>query len=225
MKLSKTTTLALLFGTIPTISFANTETTNHNYNEYDYKEPAEYVYEYDYKKPVRFFIGLNAPLIQYQNIKASANSYEETDSVTKINNKIFENTALVFGADTDSDFRLSFLISHNSNETKIANISTKTKQTNLGLVLDIPFLKEAETKPFARLGLEYLNFEQTDIDMSGSGIGYILGLGITHNFTNDIFGVISASYAFGKPDVDVSDVELSYKENTFGLSVGLGYRF
>ena len=226
MKTLKITTLAFLLGAIPSMSFANTETSQQKDIEYDYEEPMEYKYDYNYEKSVRFFVGLNAPLIQHQNTKISAKGYEETTYyVTKINNKIFENTALVFGVDTDFGLRISFLISHNSDETEVANVSTKTKQTNLGFALDIPFAPKRETIPFLRLGVEHTNFEQTDIDMSGSGMGYILGLGVSHNFSKDIFGVLSFSYESASPETKVSGIDLTTKTNAFVIGLGVGYRF
>lgn len=227
MKPSKISILPILACIIPSIGIAN---------EYETEPKYEYTENSDIQntapKSMRFFIGLNTPLLTYTNAKLTCTDekvtsieYEETDNDIKVNYNVFENASFVFGLDIDNDFRLSFLVRHNNNKININDSKTKTTNTNLGLALDIPFTKEEITSPFIRLGMEHIRHSYDSMEIKG--FGYIVGLGVTHNFTNNLFGTLSANYEFAQPDIDISGTTLSYKykENQFSLTIGLGYRF
>lgn len=239
MKFAKIAVLSMSFGLISSMCLA--EAYGNGYDEYNsYYRTSEYgqyvpnIRSYNTTKqhtntelPVHFFVGLGVPLLKYSKISASAteHDYKEEHTETKINNNIFENINLNLGVDTDSGFRVSFAFSHNNKEDKINNTNTEISQTNIGLALDIPFVKKEKTSPFIRLGIEHIASDNDELEMKASGFGYFAGLGVAHNFSKNIFGILSATYAFGKPDVDVSGVDISYKEDCFTINMGLGYRF
>lgn len=175
---------------------------------------------------VRFFVGLDASLFQYDNIRATADGYRERDYDIKINHKILENTGLLFGTDINDGYKVYLLLNHHNNKVKVNGNSTNSAQTNLGLALDIPVLKQEYITPFIRVGLEYMWADVKDTNhMKGHGLGYMAGVGISHNFTDNIFGNLSLTYEFAHPDVKVSGTDLSYKQDALVLGLGLGYRF
>lgn len=238
MKKLNTAILSLLLCNISSAGFADLYGDNYNNNNSYYQSQRYEQYntptynhyqseESGYKSdlPVRFFIGLNAPIIEYSHIKASTQGYSEEHTNTKINNAILENTGLTLGLDTENGFRVSLLVAHKNTEDTVNNTETEQSQTNIGLALDVPFVKAEKTSPFIRLGIEYTSADNEAQDIKASGFGYFAGLGVTHNFTNNLFGILSATYEFGKPDVTVSGDKFSYKQDLFGLSIGLGYRF
>ena len=219
MKTSTISILPVLVCVIPSIGLANefdTETIE--------TDPNPIIQKITPKK-IRFFVGLNTPLVAYTSTEITSTGYEAENYNTKINYNIFENASFVFGIDTDNGFRLSFLARHNNTEININDSKTETTNTNLGLALDIPFTKKEITSPFIRLCIEHVKY--SDDSMKLNGFGYGAGLGITHNFTNNLFGTLSANYEFAQPDIDISGTTLSYKykENQFSLTIGLGYRF
>ena len=176
---------------------------------------------------VRFFMGLDAALFQYDNVRASADGYRERDYNIKINHKILENTGLSFGADINDGYKVYLLLNHYNNKVKVNGDSTNaSSQTNLGLALDIPVLKQESITPFIRVGLEYTWVDVKDSNhMKGHGLGYMAGVGLSHNFTDNIYGNVYLTYEFAHPDVKVSGTDLSYKQDALVLGLGLGYRF
>jgi opacity protein-like surface antigen len=175
---------------------------------------------------VRFFMGLDAALFQYDNVRASADGYRERDYDIKINHKILENTGLSFGADINDGYKVYLLLNHYNNKVKVNGDSTNASQTNLGLALDIPVLKQESITPFIRVGLEYTWVDVKDSNhMKGHGLGYMAGVGLSHNFTDNIYGNVYLTYEFAHPDVKVSGTDLSYKQDALVLGLGLGYRF
>ena len=228
----------LLYG-IPVVTFANTD--NAYFNSYDIYGPSyntQMYYQNDYRyqntesnrsgykiRNIRFFMGLNTSLINYDQTEITYNnaSVSEKQTTTKINYDIFDKVGFVFGVDSDNGFRLSLGAQHYNTDTQFIDSSKdEASILALGVMLDIPFVKKETTSPFFSLGINYINIDQNNIDIKFPA--YYIGLGITRNFTKDIFGILRATYAF-MSKVDIPELDASYKENAFSLGMGIGYRF
>lgn len=174
---------------------------------------------------IRFFVGLNTALVSYDKteIKYKTAGVSEEQTTTKINYDIFDKAGFVFGIDSDYGFRLSLGAQHYNADTKFVDGSNSDASVlALGAMLDIPFVKKEITSPFLRLGANYISVDQNDVKIHFPA--YYVGLGVTHNFTKNIFGTLVATYAF-MAKTDVAKVDATYQENALTVSMGLGYRF
>ena len=174
---------------------------------------------------IRFFVGLNTALISYDKTEITYKTahVSEEQTTTKINYDIFDKAGFVFGVDSSYGFRLSLGAQHYNTETKFVDGSDdEASILALGLMVDIPFVKKETTSPFIRFGINYISVDQNDVKIQFPA--YYVGLGVTHNFTKDIFGILTATYAF-MSEADISDIKATYKENAFTIGMGLGYRF
>lgn len=224
----------LLLLCMPIAALANsTNENNDSYNnEYDQYETTYSTPHYDqndgqdYKaSDVRFFMGLSTSLISYDQVKVSYNKMHvsEKQTSTKVNYDIFDKSGLTFGVDSDNGFRLSLSVQHYNTDIKFADGSDdEASLLSFGAALNVPFVKKDITSPFLSLGISYISIDQGDTDINFPA--YYVGLGITHNFTQEIFGTLSATYGF-MSKTDISDLNISYEENVFVMGIGIGYRF
>lgn len=232
--------IALLLCGLPMVAFANNNESyyNNSYNNYETSYSPQNYYQNDDRysrkessrsgyeiQDVRFFVGLNTSLISYDQTEITYNNADvsEKQTSTKVNYDIFDKAGFVFGIDSDNGFRLSLGAQHYNTETKFVDGSDdEASVLALGLMLDIPFVKKEITSPFFSLGINYIEVDQNDINIKFPA--YYVGLGVTHNFTKDMFGMLRATYAF-MAKADISEINASYKENAVGVSMGIGYRF
>ncbi len=246
MKKINLTILSLLLCVISSLAYANSDENNEN----DYTQSTEEQQSYpvspennislkhDEQIPVRFFVGLNIPVIKHQRVSVTGkyqNAYftgissTEKNKTTYINYDLFANTKLDFGLSIDNDFDIHVLFSHNNEQNKTADTNIELSQTNFALVLDIPFTqKKQPTHPFVRLGFEHGNIDSDTSGIKADAMGFLVGMGINHNFTHNIFGTIVGMYEFSNPNQDlknVPNIDISSKVNIFGITIGLGYRF
>ncbi len=221
--MKRTKAIALLFCTMPMTAFANQY--NNIYGSYEQNYPTSN-YNPGYKiQDVRFFIGLNTTLLRYDQVKVSYDDahVSEKETTTEINYKVFDNSSFTFGIDSDNGFRLSLGFVHYNHDMKIMGVSdNEASEFVLGAALDIPFVKKEITSPFLRFGVEYISIDQNNIDIKTPAVS--AGLGLTHNFSQDIFGVLATTYTF-MIKADISELNASYKENQFAINMGIGYRF
>lgn len=235
MKNERVKVAFLLLLCLPITALANSnDDYNDNYNneEYNQYETTHYTPQYspndgqDYKtSDVRFFVGLSTALVGYDQVKISYNkaNVSEKQTSTKVNYDIFDKSGLTFGVDSDNGFRLSLSVQHYNTDIKFADGSDdEASLLSFGAALNVPFVKKDITSPFLSLGISYISIDQGDININFPA--YYVGLGITHNFTQDIFGTLSATYGF-MSKTDISDLNISYEENVFVMGMGIGYRF
>ena len=239
--------IALLLCGLPMVAFANNNGPYNNYyNDYEsaYSPQEYYQKNYGYSRQknygysrqessrsgykiqdIRFFVCLNTSLINYDQTEITYNNahVSEKQTSTKVNYDVFDKAGFVFGIDSDNGFRLSLGAQHYNTETKFVDGSDdEASVLALGLMLDIPFVKKETTSPFFSLGVNYIEVDQNDINIKFPA--YYVGLGVTHNFTKDMFGMLRATYAF-MAKADISEVNASYKENAISIGMGIGYRF
>ncbi len=221
---------SLLCG-VPVVAFAGQYDT---YNKYDsYYNTQRYTKDNSSEttrsavvpKNIRFFIGLNTSLISYEQVKISYKhaDVEEKQSHTYINYKPFDNASFSFGLDSDNGFRFSIGITHCDTNTKFIDGSESDSTISaFGASVNIPFVKKEVTSPFVSLGISYITVKQGDLDVKFPA--YYAGLGITHNFSNNIFGVLTAQYGF-MSKAEISKIDAEYMDSGIFVNLGLGYRF
>lgn len=173
---------------------------------------------------LRFFVGLNTAIVSYDHteIKHERAGFSEEYTTTKINSDVFDKAGFVFGLDSDYGFRLSLSVQHYDTETKVGDTDSETSTLALGAALDIPFVKKEITIPFLRLGISYISINQNDAKIQFPA--YYFGFGITHNFTKNMYGILTATYGF-MSDADISELNATYNESALTIGMGLGYRF
>lgn len=190
---------------------------------------------------IRFFVSLETTLMSYMQIKESQHftnfDVESQTKDTSINYKPFEYANFSFGIESDNGFRFGLKVVHYNTETKtkvntydfVQNSVTDTTSTGFAASLDIPFVKLETTIPFLRFGVGYIivEYDDSDIKSKMTPFYFDFGLGITHNFSKNIFGILIGQYSF-MPKTDVSgasNVSQYHTQNTFSINLGLGYRF
>ena len=242
MKNAKIKILALLCGAL-VVTNAHSAYYNPN-NEYDsYYDNQRYSNDdytprnYTSKKTrspivpneIGFFVGMGTSLMSYSQAKGTVNNsdYKEKYTTTSINYKPFENAYFSFGVDSDNGFRFAINIKHYKVRTKIMdNPEADTTLNVFGGVLDIPFVKLESTSPFLRFGAGYIfqHNESTEIKTPE----FDVGLGVAHNFSKNVFGILLACYYVqprSKVDMSMVKNDAYRTENGFFLNLGLGYRF
>ena len=193
---------------------------------------------------VRFFVGLETTLMSYIHVKENqrlrtdyfTQDINDESSDTSINYNPFANAIFSFGLESDNGYRFALKIMHDSAESKSTGDDSQTETTITGFMgsLDIPFVKLETTSPFLRFGVGYIIEESDDngLNFDLNGFMFDIGLGVTHNFSKNIFGVLVGHYNFvPKAKMSTSPEDGGYRvdghmtENGFLLNLGLGYRF
>lgn len=60
----------------------------------------------------------------------------------------------------------------------------------------------------------------------GSKLGYTVGAGVDYAFTDHVFGRLEGRYTnFGKQDTVVAGTPVSFKDDSFAVKAGVGYKF
>ena len=169
---------------------------------------------------VKFFIGLETPLISYSKARISNDnqgiSIKNTES--NLNEDIFDGLSLNFGLNFGNSSRVAFLISQNSKE--IANVDTSFSACSLRF--DIGLNTDTKVTPFVRFGLGYVSLEDETDELSALSI--IFGFGGNYSFSENAFGYVALNYSF-LPDADTGHSDLTYKEQNLFFTFGLGYKF
>lgn len=212
--------------------YSNDDYTPHNYASKKTRSPIV-------PNDIGFFVALETTLMSYTQIKENQHftnfdfDLEWKTKDTSINYKPFENANFSFGIESDNGFKFALKIVHYSTESKnitsMGHVSvTDTTSTGFAGLLDIPFVKLETTIPFLRFGVGYIMVETNDSDIKSemNPFYFDVGLGITHNFSKNVFGVLVGQYSFmPKTDASYSSVEAYHTQNSFSLNIGLGYRF
>ena len=214
--------------------YSDNDYTPHNYASKKTRSPIV-------PNDIRFFVSLETTLMSYMQIKESQHftnfDVESQTKDTSINYKPFEYANFSFGIESDNGFRFGLKVVHYNTETKtkvntydfVQNSVTDTTSTGFAASLDIPFVKLETTIPFLRFGVGYIivEYDDSDIKSKMTPFYFDFGLGITHNFSKNIFGILIGQYSF-MPKTDVSgasNVSQYHTQNTFSINLGLGYRF
>ena len=240
MKTTGVMALTLLLSGLPMAVSAKTENVYNIYNTYNeynkFNQPddlqnevpnepnVEQSPEINKNKNPRFFISLGAPLIQHTNFKIVDKETNTcaTVSRTALNSDVFNDTSFTIGFDKN-DFRFALHIVYNNAEASAYSDNVEGKETVLGVSLDAPVIKQMSTFPFVRLRMGYTSAKvevnnQND-DINGSFFG--MGLGIAHNFTQDVFGTMTAMYHIAR--MNNSDIDI--RADGFSVLLDLGYKF
>jgi hypothetical protein len=202
--------------------YSDNDYTPHNYASKKNRSPIV-------PNDIGFFVGLETSLISYSQAKGTVQNsdYKEKYTTTSINYKPFDNAYLSFGVDSDNGFRFALNVKHYKVRTKIMdNPEADTTLNVFGGALDIPFVKLESTSPFLRFGAAYMFRHNESIEIKTPAFN--VGLGVAHNFSKNVFGILVAQYAVmpkAKLGTSMSENAAYYTENGFLLNLGLGYRF
>lgn len=178
------------------------------------------------KTNVRFFVGLEAPLVFYstENITFDLVGDDITQKYTefRLNESLFNNTSLSFGFDIGGKVRIGFELSHRNTMLKIDREKEELGTGHYGISVDGFFDSSLSVSPFLRLGIGCITAKNESIDYSS--VFFRAGVGVNYKITENIFSYALMDYTF-VPEGDIDNIDASIDGNVFSISLGIGYKF
>lgn len=178
------------------------------------------------KTNVRFFVGLETPLVFYSTESITfdlvGNDITQKYTELRLNEELFNNMSLSFGFDINNKARVALEFSHSNTTMKIDQEKQETGMGHYGISVDGFFDSSLSMSPFLRLGIGCITAKNEMVDYSS--VFFRAGVGVNYNITNNIFSYALMDYTF-VPEGDIDDVDASVDGNVFSISFGVGYKF
>lgn len=219
--------IACICALVPSIAFAETEfkktLTEEAPNEITIDDTV-YVRKYDAN--VRFFVGIDMPLVFYstEDITFDLGGHDVTrkHSELRLNENILDGTSLSFGFDIDNMLRIGFDFSKSNTTTKLDKEKQETDIGHYGVYADGFLYSTKIMSPFIRLGIGCITAKKDSVDYSS--VFFRAGIGANYKITENTFSYVLMDYTF-IPQGDIDDIDASIDGNVFSISVGMGYKF
>ena len=178
----------------------------------------------------RFFVGLQASLLSYDNYEITLDNYGTISSSKNLNfnSNIFDNQSFTFGLEINEDFRIFLGMSHHSEEYEN---SYELSATSYELGADVMLGNFKKVSPFVRFGIGFIGVEEDDNSYEYnelSAMAYMLGFGVNYNMSDNVFAYAALQYQFipeTEVDTGYDDSGVDIEVQALGFNIGIGYKF